>query len=141
MAKNFDQEWESRRAVENRTFVICGETFVLKKAIRPELFDQMQDTPEGGDIADTFAVIDDQFLSMIEDGEEGQDAAQRYRALRAQPDALGVRDLREVIDWMVEEATGRPPTSQSDLPRTPARTARRSTGGSSSRGLAAVSQA
>jgi len=141
MAKNFDQEWEGRKSVEARTFVMGGETFVLKKAVRPELFDEMEDIPDDADIAATYAVIDGQFLSMIEDGEEGEDAEKRYRALRAQEEVLGVRDLREVLDWMVEEHTGRPPTSQSDSQRSRARTAGRSTAGSSSRGLREVSTA
>jgi hypothetical protein len=136
--KNFDQDWKSRRSVEERTFQMCGEAFVLKVAVRPELFDEMEDLKEGGDIADTFGVIDNQFLSMIEDGDEGEEAEKRYRALRAQPDALGVRDLREVLDWMVEAHTGRPPTSQPASPATPGRTGSRSTGVSSSRALAAV---
>jgi hypothetical protein len=136
--KNFDQEWEGRRSVESRTFQIGGEKFVLKAAVRPELFDEMEDVEVGDDIAKTFGVIDNQFLSMIEDGGEGEEAEQRYRALRAKPDALGIRDLREVLDWMVEEHTGRPPTSQPDSPRTRGRTATRSTAGSSSPALAAV---
>lgn len=138
--KNFDQEWEGRRSVESRTFTMGGESFVLKVAVRPELFDAMEEVPDDADIAATFKVIDDQFLSMIEDGEEGCEAEQRYHALRAKPDVIGVRDLREVIDWMVEQHTGRPPTSQQDSQRTRARTATRSTAGSSSRGLAAVSE-
>lgn len=138
--KNFDQEWEGRRSVESRTFQIGGEKFVLKVAVRPELFDEMEDVADDADITKTFGIIDDQFLSMIEDGEEGEEAEQRYRALRAQPEAIGVRDIREVIDWMVEQHTGRPPTSQPDSQRTRARTGTRSTAGSSSRGLAAVGE-
>lgn len=131
--KNFDKEWEDRRAVEARTFQIGGETFVLKKAVKPELFDEMQDVPDGASIAQTYGIIDEQFKSMIEDGDG--EAGTRYDALREKPDELGVRDLREVIDWMVEELTGRPPTSQPDSPPSRGRTATRSTGGSSSRGL------
>lgn len=138
--KNFDQDWESRRTVEARTFQICGEQFVLKTAVRPELFDEMEDVGADADIAKTFAIIDDQFLSMIEDGGEGEEAEVRYRALRAQAEAVGVRDLREVIDWMVEQHTGRPPTLQPASQPSRGRTASRSTGGSSSRALAAVGE-
>ena len=113
-----------------------GESFVIKVAIRPELFDQMQDAPQDASIADTYKMIDGQFLSMIEDGDG--EAGERYRALRAKEDGLGVRDLKDVLDWIVEEATGRPPTSQPDSPPTRAQTKARSTGGSSSRGLQAV---
>jgi hypothetical protein len=138
MPRNFDSEWADRKSVEARTFVMGGETFVLKAAVRPEVFDEIQDVREGGSIAETYKIIDDQFLMFVED--ENGEAEKRYRALREKPDGLGVRDLREVLDWMVEEHTGRPPTSQPASPPTPKRTGTRSTGGSSSRALTAVSE-
>lgn len=136
--RNFDSDWAQRKSVEARTFQVGGETFVLRAAVPPEVFDGMDDPQDGASIADSFKIIDDQFLIMIED-EDGE-AEKRYRALRARPDGLGIRDLREVIDWMLEEATGRPPTSQSDSPPGRSRTGKRSTGGSSSRALTAVSE-
>jgi hypothetical protein len=136
VAKNFDSDWADRRSVENRTFTMGGETFVLKTAVRPELFQEMEDVKDGASIAETYEAIDGQFLAMIEDG--AGDAGERYRALRAKDDGLGVRDLREVLDWMVEEVTGRPPTSQPDSQPGRAQTRTRSTAGSSSRALTAV---
>lgn len=137
--KNFDKEWEGRRSEDARTFTVGGETFVLKKAVKPELFDQMQDVDPDASISETYVLIDNQFKSMIEDGDG--EAGARYDALRAKPDELGVRDLREVIDWMVEELTGRAPTLPQDSQPSRGRTGTRSTAGSSSRALTAVSRA
>ena len=138
MPKNFDQEWSQRKSVEARTFTVGGENFVLRAAVPPEVFDSMEDPKEDGTIAETFAILDGQFLMMIED-EDGE-AEKRWRALREKPDGLGVCDLKEVVDWCVEEHTGRPPTSQPASQPSRARTGRRSTGGSSSPALTAVSE-
>lgn len=116
--KNFDTDWANRRSKEARTFQMRGEEFVMIEAARPESL--AADPGETGDeIEDSMKVLDDRFLSLIEHSEPGPGLKEspeelRYRALRArESDGLSIRDLREVIDWLIEEQTGRPPTSPS----------------------------
>lgn len=79
----------------------------MKAAVRPEVFSSYSTE---GPAQDQWTTIDTMFLSMIE---HKDDAEKRYKELRAADDKLGVTDLREIIDWLVEMQTSRPPTSPS----------------------------
>jgi hypothetical protein len=128
--KNFDNDWSARRAVENRTFQICGEQFVIKEAPRPESLDIDTNIGEESTLEGTMKALDDLLLSLIET--EGNDAETRYRAIRERPvGGLGINDVRDIIDWAMELLTGRPPTSQNASSPGSTRTGTRSTGGSS----------
>lgn len=128
--KNFDSEWAERKSVDARTFVMCGERFVMKRAVRPEDLAIRDDIDENAPIEETMAALDDLFLSMVE---HDDGAVDRYKALRAKPDELGIGDLNEVIDYLIERQTGRPPTSPSASSLGAGRHGTRSTGGSSRR--------
>ena len=135
--KDFDASWASRRAKENRTFKVCGEEFVMVEAARPESL--AADPEETGDeVADSMKVLDDRFLSLIEHsdpdpGETVSPEEKKYRELRArETDGLSIRDLREVIEWLVEEQTGRPTTSPTDSTSGRERSGTRSMAGSRS---------
>lgn len=133
--KDFDQDWQERKSVEARTFRFCGETFVMKKAVKPETLAIRDDIDENAPVSTAMAALDDLFLSMVEpDG----DAEARYRAVRELPDGLGIADMNEIIDYLVEKQTGRPPTQPSASSPSPGRTGTRSTGGSSRQGIRAA---
>lgn len=135
--KDFDSEWSERKSVDARTFRFLGESFVLKTGVRPEALGGREDLdPENTTVEESMASMDDLFLLMIE---HGDDAEKRYREIRAREEnALGVADLNEVIDWMIEKQTGRPPTLRDASQPGPRRTGTRSTGVSSSRASTAA---
>jgi hypothetical protein len=135
--KDFDVQRAARRdkSVDDRSFVIAGETFVRRAAVRPEVlngFDRVEaDSPNSV----TLTVMDEMFLELVEGGEDGGEAEDRYRALRASTDPetlLTLEDLSEVVEWLVEEQVGRPTGSPSDSSRGQKRTGTTSTRGSSS---------
>jgi hypothetical protein len=135
VAKDFDSEWAERRSVDARSFKFCGETFVMRKAIKPETMAIRDTITEDSPMEESMAALDDLFLSMIEHGE---DAEARYRALRDADDELGIRDISDVLDWMIEQQTGRPPTSRGASMDGHSRTGTPSTAASSSRALTAA---
>lgn len=108
--QDFDVERSERTAVD-RTFKIGGEVFVMKAAVRPETMIGYEAINEDTQPEDVLRIIDDLIVSFIEGGE---DAAQRYRDVRArEDDAVSMRDLNALTDWMIGRQTGRPPTPPS----------------------------
>jgi hypothetical protein len=88
----------------------------------------------GSTIAESLAALDETILGMIENGEEGQEAEVRYRALRARADdPILTEDLADVVRWLVEEQTNRPTTPPSSSSASRGGTGTRSTAASSSR--------
>ena len=132
--KNFDEElWEERESDEARAFVIRGETFYRKKAIRLETLFQAEtidtDESDGGDQA-AAEILDRQILRFIEDRDGAHD---RYRALRErEDDGLGYRHIQDLKRWLIEEETGLPTTAPSASPNGRASSTERSTARSSS---------
>lgn len=111
--KNFDSDWEEREAEDNRTFQIRGETFVRRVSVRPEVLFSFE-IPAGTEDAEALRLNDARILSFIEDRD---DAHARYVALRAQDEnPLGLRELRELSQWLLAEITGRPTEAPSASP-------------------------
>lgn len=136
--KNFDNEWEERRSIEARTFQVCGQQFVMKKAVKPELMAARDNVDASAPIEESMGALDDLFLAFIE---HDDDAEARYRALRADEQELGIRDIEDILDWMIEAQTGRPPTSRGASTAGAEQLGTRSMGASRSPALSAVSGA
>ena len=99
------------RAEEDREFTLGGETFVRKPAVRPEVMIAYEDMTVEHSAAESLKVIDTLILAFLEDVDDAHD---RYRALRARDDdAVNVRDLNEVIRWLIMESTKRPTSALS----------------------------
>lgn len=129
--KDFDSDWSARRSKDNRSFRLCGETFVARRAVPPEEF--MNAGPDADTPPDQqWAKLDELVLTLIE---HDDDAEARYRKIRASEDGLSIADIREVIDWLIEQQTGRPPTSQNASPGGGGPTATPSRGRSSLRAV------
>jgi hypothetical protein len=129
--KNFDIERAKRnRTREERTFQIGGEVFTLKNRVRPEALAGFDDLTKDSTVGETMAAWDEMFLTMVEPED---DAAGRYARLRTDDaDPLGLDDLQELVEWMLEEVGGnRPTTPSSASTPTPAGTGTPSTGVSS----------
>lgn len=121
--KNFDTERKAREIpVEERTFVLGGETFIGRSSVRPEVLTKWDGIGDDMPITEVLKATDDTILALIED--DGAHA--RYLALRAkEDDPLTVPDLVAVGMWLVEVQTGRPtepPTGSTDSPSTPGTT-------------------
>lgn len=105
--KNFDTDRKTREIpVEERTFQLGGETFVARSSVRPEALTKWDSISDDMNVTDVLKATDDTILALIEDGDN---AHERYTALRArEDDPLTVPDLVEVGTWLVEVQTGRP---------------------------------
>jgi hypothetical protein len=108
--KNFDEKRGERLDVDRRTFVIAGEHFVARAGLTPEELLVIQDVDADMPEEQSFKHLDQLIVALV----EGDDAAERWEQLRAQREnPLTANDIREVFDWLVEIAIGRPPTQPS----------------------------
>jgi hypothetical protein len=109
--KDFDTD-RAPRSVEDRTFQIGGEVFVMRTAIRPEVLAAYEDLDiESAKSADTLKVIDELIVSCIEPADAGHD---RYARLRTRDDdPITITDLVTLASYLVEGVTGRSPTQPS----------------------------
>ena len=105
--KNFDSDRKSREIpVEERTFVLGGETFIGRSTVRPEALTQWDGIDADMGVTDILEATDATILALIENTDDGH---ARYLALRKRDDdPIGVNDLVEVGKWLVEVQTGRP---------------------------------
>ena len=137
--KNFDEGRRSRqRSQEERTFVLGGEQFVVRRTIRPDdvaAFDQLGALGPNPPITEVMQLIDELFKTLIERGDDSHARYDRIRAVDEGEDVIDTETLREVVEWMIEVATGRPIPKPSDSTPGGSPPATSSTGGSSSQGL------
>lgn len=108
--RDFDKERQVRNE-RNRQFKIGGETFTAKSGVRPEVLAAYEDISTDDTTAvQILAVIDEIVLGLIENTD---DAHARYQTLRARDeDPVTLEDLQEVVQWLIQEQTGRTPTRQ-----------------------------
>lgn len=159
MAKDFDAARQARREKDrltDRSFTVAGQTFNRRLQVVPEVLlplDIIQppkrgpksvEHPEGevieagSSLTEDFAAIDAVILACI-DTDEDETAEARYRALRANTaDIVTTSDLRELMEWLIEECAGRPTSRPSASQHTDGPTATTSTAGSPSPEPAAV---
>ena len=118
--KNFDDD-RAARAAADRSFQIGGETFVMKVGVRPEVLADYEKLGSNDSAVESLKVIDTLILDFVEtDG----DAVDRYHAIRARDDdPITLRDMTDLVDWLVKEQTGRTPT----LPPSPSAPGRKRT--------------
>lgn len=147
--RNFDEVWDAETE-DDRAFVLRGERFVLKQAVRPETMAEKLGSldrvrqQDDATIADVMVAVDEFVLAMVEPGD---DAEGRYRKIREREEnGLNAARMLQLQQWiverqttLVEDQTGRPtgsPRASSGGRRTAPTS---STGGSSSQALRAVS--
>ena len=106
--KNFD---DARRAREQETradreFVLGGQTFFAKMAVRPEVLTRWNDISEEMELSEVLGITDEVILDLLENVD---DTPGRYKAVRDnEEDPIPLSDLLEVAQWLVEVQTGRP---------------------------------
>jgi hypothetical protein len=110
--RNFDEGRHARRRTEEeRTFVLHGETFVLRAAVRPEVLNAFDLISDASGVTETMKALDEMFVDLIDDRDG---AADRYATIRADDtDPITLEDLDDVVKWMIEVVTGRPTSSPS----------------------------
>lgn len=130
--KDFDtprKERQNSRSVEERTFQIGGETFVVTVGVHPDVLASYDDLNESDTATRTVEVVDEFIINML----EGNDAAERWHAIRAnRADPIELDDLLDLSKWLLETATGRPTGQPGDSSPGPASTETASTADSSS---------
>jgi hypothetical protein len=110
--KNFDEERQAREEID-RSFVIGGETFTHRVAVAPETIvrwnmavtEEIELTEQ-----DWLGLYDETIVAMLE-----PDQVPKWRKVRS-PDAthpLTLSDMREVLRFLMERATGRPTSEPS----------------------------
>lgn len=105
---DFDVERAEGKVTDRaeREFMLGGQVFVHKVAVRPEAMTEWEDMPDDVTAADALLITDKTVLAFIED--DG-DAHARYRAVREnEDDPLTVTDIGKVLVWLIGKATGRP---------------------------------
>lgn len=111
--KDFDEgqrarQEERQREFGEKPFLFRGETFHARANVRYGVIKSVAGIAEAADGNTVFSVIEDAVLSLIEPADG---AAERFRAVCAS-DLFPVtfEDLVELLNWLIEEQTGRPPT-------------------------------
>lgn len=103
--KDFDEARAARKD-KDRAFRLGGEVFFMKAGVKPEVFAAYDDVNEETTALEALATIDGIVLDMIESRD---DAAARYRKVREQEDdPVNLADLTALVEWLIEEQTGRP---------------------------------
>lgn len=81
-------------------------------------------TLAGGSLVDRAASVLDIFWSLLDEDTE----VELRRRLRDRNDPFTIQDVLNIMDWVIEEVTGRPTKSSSDSTPSPPTNGRRSTG-------------
>lgn len=111
--KDFDATQKTRhqeRELEfgDKPFSFRGETFHVKANVRYGVIKSVAGIAEADDGNKVFSVIEDAVISLISDKDN---AAERLRIACANDDfPVTFEDLIELLNWLIEEQTGRPPT-------------------------------
>lgn len=113
--RNFDQDRAARAeaaaaTVDTRTFTVCGESFVVRSSVKPDILAEFENITGDTPAAEVLSVIDRLIPELLEPSPNGgPSTSERWMAVRAQDeDPLTLDDMLDVTQWMVEQVTGRP---------------------------------
>ena len=90
---------------QDRTFKVRGETFTWRE-VKPEILSSWEPAKKNGkEEDDVWAIMDQQVVFMLETDVERE----RWKALRDREDKpVTIAQMRSILEWLVEEQTGRP---------------------------------
>lgn len=110
------QEIEKRRAeraARDRSFELGGETFTHRPSVPMEAMADYYDMAAGIRVVnnqEAIEIIDATVVAFLEEGQE-----EKWLKVRKNPDhALSVQDCHQLIEGLLEAATGRPTLPPSD---------------------------
>ncbi len=123
MPRNYDEI----RDAEDRSFVIRGETFTLRR-VRPEILTDLVEMEnalgESATYADLVKFAEERLLLLIDDN---NGAAARWQTIRENPDdPVTYGELMDVSRWAVTEIKGLP-----TMPPSPSQPGAKTSGSSS----------
>lgn len=111
--RNFDEERRVREEADRR-IKVGGKEFTYKPSVAPEVIMAWNAAAtgetEGLTEARWLELFDETILAMLDPGQEEEWASIRDRN---SPHPLNLADLREVLRFLIEQATGRPTTPPS----------------------------
>lgn len=106
--KDFDQERRQRHETDRR-ILIGGREFTYKASVAPEIVLRWNKAATGelGELTeeDWLKLFDDTTVALLDDGQEDS-----WREIRDPNghDPLNLGDMRAVLTYLMEQATGRP---------------------------------
>jgi len=101
-------DFDAERQGRSGEFRIGGEVFSYRLGIRPEVLAESEQVTEGTGTLEVLKVIDSTIMRFLSD----EDNRSRWRELRErEEDAVTFVDLTNLLNWLTQEQTGRPPTS------------------------------
>jgi hypothetical protein len=111
--RDFDEERRTREAADRR-ILIGGHEFTYKAAVAPEVIVTWNKAATGElDLSEDawLKLFDETILAILDGGQE-----EKWRGVRSPeaPHPLNIGDLRALLRFLIEEATGRPTTPPSD---------------------------
>ena len=110
---NFDDERNARhvaREVEfgEKPFKFGGEVFYVRANVRYPAIKKIAEITEATDGVEVFNAVEEAVLAMIDPRDN---AHNRFRKVcESDVDPITFEDLAELQNWLVREATSRPPT-------------------------------
>lgn len=118
---NFDQD----KPHEAAQFVLHGETFTLRRAVKPEKLVRFEEMEEAGmKASEKLAMIDEAMFDLLAPADHD-----KWRAIRSDEteDAVPLGTLAEVIKWSMGAVSGRPPTQPESSSESPTQAGTQST--------------
>ena len=116
MARDFDEERRSRREDVEHSFTIADRTFTFRQAIRPDeivdYYDLRDGMAVGLDNKEGLALLDDTVLRLLTPGQEDKWA--EARAVDDDDLTIRLRDLHDIIEYVIEVTSGRPTVPPTD---------------------------
>lgn len=103
--KDFDER-RRERAARDRGFTLGGEQFVMKPGVRPEILVAYEGIPPEATPEQKIGVLDGVIIGFLEDEAEATVRWTRARAIEDNPVTL--QDMQDLIEWLIEQQTGRP---------------------------------
>ena len=137
---DFDPERNARHAAREaefgeKPFRFGGEVFHVRANVRYPAIKRLAEITSATDGVEVFDAVEQAVLAMIDPRDN---AHERFKALCASEDnPVTFEDLAELQNWLVQEATQRPPTEPASSATTPSVAGTTSTAASSTETAAA----
>lgn len=114
MPTNLDQERRPLVADDNRQFTILGQSFTVRKRVRPEVLGMLEHLGSKLTVDENIAQIDEIVRQVLV-----PDDRAKWDLMRASDDEdliLELSDMQSVINWAMERLTDRPLAQSTSSP-------------------------
>lgn len=114
MPTNLDQERRPLVADDNRQFTILGQSFTIRKRVRPEVLGMLEHLGSTLTVDENIREIDEIVRQVLV-----PDDRPKWDLMRASDDdetILELSDMQKVINWAMERLTDRPLAQSTSSP-------------------------